>query len=560
MAAGGAAVLPVFLTSCDDGESFTAKGEFGFFEGVASFDPSQTNIILWTRYTPASNEINKPEIILDVASDASFNNLVASETVEIDTGSDYTVNVDVGGLISNNAYYYRFRNDRTQAVSATGETKTLPATGEANDVKIAVLSCANLQAGLFNVYGAVAESDVDVVVHMGDYIYEYGEGGYGTNENTATLNRVHEPAGEIIEINEYRTRYRQYRRDEQLQRAHQLKPFITVWDDHEISNDAYKDGAENHQADEGDYETRKMNAIQVWHEYLPARVADNSKIYRSFNLGGIADLMMLDTRIIGRERQLNIQNYITLTGGNIGIDSQRFAQDWQDPNRTILGSEQRNWLINEISGSTARWQVIGSQVLMGKYYVPTELLILIGTIASGGANQEVLGNFNTLVAELLAIKTRIANGDPSVTSAERARVENVLPYNLDSWDGYPAEREAIYAASRGKNLVAIAGDTHNAWYSEMSDAGANRVGVEFATSSVSAPGFEGIFGNDPAVIGGLEQTLVGLVDGLLYSDASRRGYLKITFTEADATAEWNFIGTLATPDTNTTQGNSVTVS
>ena len=268
VAAAGSTVVPLMLSSCDDDEpapSFEPEGDFGFFEGVASFDPNQNSVILWTRYTPATNETANPEIVLDVATDSNFNQVIASETVSIDIASDNTINVDVSNLTSNTKYFYRFRNELSGATSVTGETITLPATGEANEIKFAVVSCANYPAGLFNTYGAVAESEADIVLHLGDYIYEYGVGEYGTNELTSTLGREHDPSGEIISIDEYRARYRQYRSDEQLQKAHQLKPFICVWDDHEVTNDAYKDGAQNHQADEGDYETRKMNAIQVWH-------------------------------------------------------------------------------------------------------------------------------------------------------------------------------------------------------------------------------------------------------------------------------------------------------
>ncbi|MEL7003971.1 MAG: alkaline phosphatase D family protein, partial [Bacteroidota bacterium] len=381
VASTGLVVLPSLLSSCsDDDNDFMPEGNFGFFQGVASFDPTQNSVILWTRYTPATNETAQPNILLDVATDNSFSQVVASESVLIDSNSDNTINVDVTNLNSNTKYYYRFRNEVSGAISVTGETITMPAVGETTEVKMAVVSCANFQAGLFNVYGAVAESDADIVVHLGDYIYEYEIGGFGTNDLTSSLGREHSPSGEIITTEDYRERYRQYRSDEQLQRAHQLKPFICVWDDHEITNDAFKDGAENHQPDEGDFETRKMSAIQVWHEYLPARVDDNSKIFRNFEIAGFVNLMMLDTRIIGREEQLNLANYFTATG----LDINTFVADWQNPGRTLLGAEQLNWLNGQLSSNNAKWQVLGSQVLMGKYMIPSELLILTAQIASTG--------------------------------------------------------------------------------------------------------------------------------------------------------------------------------
>jgi alkaline phosphatase D len=556
IAATGAS-LPISLASClEDELDFKPKGEFGFFQGVASFDPAQDSVILWTRYTPAINE-RKPELILDVSTDMDFGSLVASETVIIDVDNDNTVYVDVSNLFSNSKYYYRFRNERSGATSMTGETITLPAPGEKNEIKLAVVSCANYQSGLFNVYGAVAESEADVVIHLGDYIYEYGIGEYGTNETTVPLGRQHKPEGELFTLDDYRTRYRQYRGDKQLQKAHRLKPFICVWDDHEVANDAYIDGAENHQPNEGDFNTRKLNAIQAWHEYLPARVDENANIYRSFEFGEIAKLMMLDTRIIGRDKQLDYNEYFT----QAGFDQVTFFQDWQDQQRTLLGADQLSWLVSELGSSNAAWQVLGTQVLMGKYFIPVELLSLVAQISSSGtASPDLLLQYNTLVTELLTIKARIANGDPTVTEEEKSRVNTVLPYNLDAWDGYPVERETIYAVATGKKLLSLAGDTHNAWFARLSDFNGNKVGAEFAAPSVSSPGFEGIFGTDPTVIGGLEQSNVALIDDLIYNDASQRGYTLVSISAAEAKCDWRFVGTIASQDTSTTSDYSATES
>jgi len=558
-AATGAAVLPSVLSGCndDDDDKFTPEGDYGFLQAVASFDPAEDKVILWSRYTPATNETGAPTIVLDVAKDESFSQIVASEKVEIDTESDYTIHVDVSQLTSNTIYYYRFRNDRTAAVSVTGKTKTMPKSGEANQIKMAVVSCANFQAGLFNVYGAVAESDADVVIHLGDYIYEYGAGGYGSSELTTTLKRQHEPAGEILKLEDYRARYRQYRSDEQLQKAHQVKPFICVWDDHEIANDAYKDGAENHQANEGDFATRKAYALQVWHEYLGARVSDNSKIYRNFEIAGLVNLVMLDTRVIGRDKQLSYTDYITETGS---LNAPAFAADWQNPSRTILGTEQLNWLKGKVTGSSAAWQVLGSQVLMSKIYIPAELLLITAQIAARNATPELFALYNAVATQLATIKVRMLQSDPTLTDAEKARVQTVLPYNLDSWDGYPSDREKVFAAATGKKLISLAGDTHNAWYTTLADVSGKKVGAEFATSSVSSPGFEAIFGDDAETIAGFEQANTLLVDNLKYVDASRRGYVMATFTSTQAIADYRYIQTLASKNATTTSGKTVTES
>lgn len=557
IAATGVVLLPSALTGCkNDDDGNVAYEGHGFKEGVASFDPSQDKVILWTRYTPATQEQGKPVILLDVAKNKDFKNVVVSQSVQVDTNSDYTVHVDVSKLTSNTKYYYRFRNETTQAVSVIGETKTLPAAGEVSQVKMAVVSCANFQAGLFNVYGAVAESDADIVVHLGDYIYEYQAGGYGTNSSTTALNRAHKPAGEIIKLEDYRERYRQYRSDEQLQKAHQLKPFICVWDDHEVANDAYKDGAENHQANEGDFATRKMSAIQVWHEYLPARVQDNAKIYRNFEIANFVNLIMLDTRIVGRDKQLSYTDYLTPTG----LNSTKFLTDWQNPQRSILGQEQKSWLVSKINGSSSKWQVLGNQVLMGKMFIPAEQLLLTAQIASGTTDPAVFAQYNKIATELVTIKSRMLQNDPTVTAAEKARVQTVLPYNLDAWDGYPAEREMIYAATSGKKLVSIAGDTHNAWYSALTDSSGKKVGTEFATASVTSPGFEAIFGNDPQVLAGFEQANALLIDDLQYVDASKRGYVMASFTANEAKSEWRAVNTISSKNTATVITKTVTES
>ncbi|WP_310393747.1 alkaline phosphatase D family protein [Hymenobacter sp.] len=558
---GGVALMPAFLTSCDDDDepSITYTGDFGFKEGVASFDPSATNVILWTRYTAADNETGDPALRWEVAESSAFSPLVASGTVAAAAAADFTAVVDVPGLVANKKYYYRFRSELTKAESVVGETKTLPTGSQASSVKLAVVSCANFQSGLFNVYGAVAASDADAVVHLGDYIYEYGAGGYGTNPTTGSLGRAHLPATEIISLSDYRTRYRQYRSDKQLQRAHQLKPFICVWDDHEYANDAYNTGAQNHDpATEGSFETRRLAANQAWFEYLPARTTDKAKIYRRFEFGNLVNLLMLDTRIAGRDKQLSLADYFT--GPNGTFNTTAFGQAWLNPTRSMLGADQRTWLAGALGGSSAKWQVLGSQVLMGKMYIPVELLTIVAGLAAAPTPQ-LLAQYNAVATQLSVIKGRILQNDPTVTAAERARVETQLPYNLDSWDGYPAEREGVFAAAAaGKKLIALAGDTHNAWHSDLKNAAGQRVGAEFATPSVSSPGFETLLtAGGAAAIKGFEDSNTLLIDDLQYLDASKRGYVLAEFTASNATAEYRYVAGLATEDVATTTGKSVPV-
>lgn len=540
---GGVALLPAFLTGCDEEDELKPSGTvytgtYGFLDGIASFDPSATSIILWTRYTLATDEADESPVRWEISESSAFSTLAASGTELAKAANDYTVAANATGLKSNTKYYYRFVNQRTLAPSVGGETRTLPTGAQASSVKLAVVSCANFQAGLFNVYGAVAASDADFVLHLGDYIYEYGIGDYGTNADTARLGRAHLPAREITSVSDYRARYRQYRSDRQLQRAHQLKPFICVWDDHESANNSYVDGAQNHTAStEGTWTARKQASIQVWHEYLPARTTDKNKIYRQFEFGNLVNLLMLDTRLAGRDAQQDAAGYFT--------NPAAFISTWQNPNRSLLGTEQRTWLTSALGSSSAKWQVLGSQVLMGKMHVPAELLPTVLGLANSTTPAEqatALSNYTTQATALTGIKARILTGTGTpVTPAERARVETVFPYNLDAWDGYPAEREKVYAAAGTKKLISLAGDTHNAWHSDLKTTAGVRVGAEFATPSVSSPGFEALLGANATAISGFEQTNALLIDDLQYLDASKRGFLQVEFTQAAATATYRFM-------------------
>ncbi|QYJ69517.1 alkaline phosphatase D family protein [Flavobacterium litorale] len=542
---GGIILAPNFISCSSDDDSAASFNPEGytnknFDQGVASFDPSSSSVIIWTRY-------NKPgsEIIWEVATDTSFDTLVRTGTITTDSTRDNTIAIELTELDADQKLYYRFVNVADEALSVTGETITLPV--NANQVKLAVCSCSNYQAGLFTAYDAMAKSDADIIVHLGDYFYEYGAGGYGASDENAFLNRDHKPAGEIISLNDYRTRYKQYRSDVHLQLAHQKKPFICVWDDHEITNDAYKDGAENHtEATEGSYQVRKQNALQAYSEFLPFSRQDSSNnelIYRTINIGGLVDLMMLDTRIIGRDKQLNIGNYYTAAG----FDGAAFQADLTDASRSLLGTTQRNWVINQIGASTAKWQVLGQQVLMGNMHVPAEMITAFGS-----------PNFNQILGELVQIKVRMQNNDPTLTNEERARVLTTIPYNLDAWDGYPIDREAIYSALGGKKIVTLAGDTHNAWNNTLYAQDGTEVGIELATSSVSSPGFETYLGDvDASVIAGFQQALTILIDGLSYFDASRRGFMMTTFTQAEVKSEWMFVSTILSENYATEVGYTV---
>ncbi|KOS05221.1 alkaline phosphatase [Flavobacterium akiainvivens] len=547
-ATGAIIIAPNFISCSDDDNTALGVNPSGFSnqhfnEGVASFDPTSSSVTIWTRY----NRYNA-EVIWEVSTSQSFDSIVRTGTIVTNPERDYTTAIELTGLDAAQTLYYRFMCAVDKTVSVTGETITLPQ--DPSSIKLAVCSCSNFQAGYFNVYEAMAESDADVIVHLGDYLYEYGAGEYGTSPENEGLNRQHKPEHEMVSLDDYRMRYRQYRGDAQLQLAHQKKPFICVWDDHEIANDAYIDGAENHtEATEGSWEVRKQNALKAYSEFIPFSRADennNSLIYRSIKIGSLVNLIMLDTRVIARSEQLVITNYFTQTG----FDAAAFQADLLSTQRTLLGNTQLSWLVNEIGSSNATWQVLGQQILMGKMMVPAELLLAFGQ-----------PGFTAILTELVTIKMRMLNNDPTLTPQEIARIQTVLPYNLDAWDGYPVDREMLYAQLNGKKLVTLAGDTHNAWHNVLKAQDGTEVGVEFATSSVSSPGFETYLGDvDAATIAAFQQSMVLLVDGLSYFDASRRGYIMATFTQTNVTSEWVFVDTILSRTFTAQTGHSVVYS
>jgi len=307
-----------------------------FYHGVASGDPLQDGFVIWTRVTPKSKMETIP-VTWEVAEDQSFIKIIKSGKTNTSPVRDYTVKTIVEGLQANTSYYYRFKS--LDKYSTIGTSRTLPTGEEA--VNLAFVSCSNIEFGYFNAYAAIAEDDVDVVIHLGDYIYEYGPDEYGDKK----FDRKNIPPHEIISLQDYRDRYSQYRLDEDLQKVHSKHPFINIWDDHEITNNAYVSGAQNHQNDEGDYDTRKDIARQVYYEWLPIREEDTH--YRKFKFGNTLELIMLDERLAGRTMQPDSLS-----------DPRRTASDHH-----LLGETQMQWLIDGLKKSTSTWKIIGNQVI-----------------------------------------------------------------------------------------------------------------------------------------------------------------------------------------------------
>lgn len=316
-----------------------------FLHGVASGDPLQYSVIIWTRVS----SVNYPgqTVRWEMSTDPGFSLVEKKGLKKISKDSDYTVKVDVTGLKPGSTYYYRFIYHH--AVSATGTTKTLPEALNEKDFSIAVVSCNNWEDGYFNSFRFLSQKqEVDLVLHLGDYIYEYATGEYG---NLAS-GRINEPRNETITLQDYRMRYAQYRTDPDLQILHAAKPFYLIWDDHELANDAYKDGAKNHQPGEGKWEVRKRAAIQAYLEWLPVRAKNASQIRRKFEIGNDISLYLMDERSVARTKQVE-------------LDDAGFNGD----TRTIIGDTQYKWLANELKNSRATWKLIGNQVMFSGYNV-----------------------------------------------------------------------------------------------------------------------------------------------------------------------------------------------
>ena len=522
---GAAALGTLPLAACGGGDDDAPAVQFA--HGVASGDPLADRVMLWTRVTPPADFSAEIPVQWEVASDAAFASIVARGEVRTSAARDYTVKVDATGLKPATAYHYRFK--AFEATSPTGHTRTLP-TGSVAQVKLAVFSCANYPAGYFNVYAdAARRGDLDATVHLGDYLYEYGQGGYASG-NAAALSRLSQPANEILSLADYRTRHAQYRTDTDLQALHAVAPMIAVWDDHEIANDTWMNGAENHQAAEGSFAARKAVALQAYHEWMPTRNAQPDVIYRSFAFGNLLALHMLDTRVVGRDAQVDYAAFFKPGG----FDAAGFTAAVGNPARQLLGTAQTQWLQQQMTASSATWQMLGQQVLMGRMNIPAP--ILMETLQPGSG---------VTVSRYAAIVAKARTAPATLTPEEQAILaQPSIPYNLDAWDGYQAARETVLGMARAmnKNLVVLAGDTHNAWASELNDMNGNPVGVEFATSSVSSPGFEEYLPNEnPAT---LSAALLQLVEPLKYCDTARRGYMVVTATATECRAQWVYVNTI----------------
>ncbi|MGN6210228.1 alkaline phosphatase D family protein [Asticcacaulis sp.] len=497
-----------------------------FEHGVASGDPLPDAVILWTRISGLERGA---DIAWQIARDDSFSTLVAEGKVFTDTGRDYTVKVDVRGLVPDTEYHYRFLAG--PIVSPIGRTRTLPL--QTDKVVLAVVSCSLHPNGYFNAYRAIADLPrVDAVVHLGDYIYEYGAGltDYGMG-NGRMLMRIPEPAHEIVSLADYRMRHAQYKRDEDLQAAHARAPWICVFDDHEICNNPWRDGAENHQPNEGDWGVRKAAALKAYLEWMPIRDPAPGKlreaIYRSFRFGKLAELVMLESRLLARTKQLDYAEDLTYADGK--PDKVAFRTRLNDPARELLGAEQRQWLQDTLSASAqdgVTWQVLGNQIVMARVNGPDifkrlgpDAINTLRTVSPEGVRKQL----DTFVA-------LFDSADP-------------LPFNLDAWDGYPAERERLYSMIKtaGARTVVVSGDSHCAWANQLRDGAGQPVAVELGVTAISSP-TRWLDSWLPDLQ--LAATLAEQNEEVLAADDAYNGFVRLTLTSEEMTGEWMAVSTI----------------
>lgn len=453
-----------------------AKEIFPF--GVASGDPLADAVILWTMLDTLSWK-NDSLVHWEVSRSPNFSDISQRGQTIARRGRRCRVKIDVQGLTPGTVYYYRFQN--SGKFSSVGRTRTTSRPEQTAEVKLAVVSCNALEWGYMNAFEQIAvREDLAAVVHLGDYIYEYASGVYGDT----SLGRFHEPRHEVITEQDYHQRYAQYRRDPQLRAAHEAHPFICVWDDHEVANNSYLEGAENHNVDEGNYLKRMTAAKQVYYDWMPIREQASGAIYRRFSFGSTAELHMLDERLAGRD-----------------APAESFAPgELADTNRHMLGTEQFEWLCAGLSNSTARWQLLGNQVL----FAPLDL-------------------------------------------------SNILPeyaVNLDAWDGYAYEQGRLLdslSTYANPNTIFLTGDTHCSWYFDVNDSAGDRIAAEFGTPSVSSANYDEFIGSwDTLTVA--RYRLYRDNDHLHYTNIKDHGYLLLDLRPEEVKASFHFSRTIRTRD------------
>ncbi|MEG3181848.1 alkaline phosphatase D family protein [Sphingomonas sp. LT1P40] len=500
----GAFAIPGFA------QTATVAAARGFTHAVASGEPGTESMLLWTRYVASGDSA---KLRVEVSESGDFAKIVAGGEAITGPWRDWTAKITVTGLKPGTRYHYRFiAPDGT--MSPVGRTRTLPQ-GDISRFGIAIFSCSNIGFGYFNAYAhAAVRDDIDLAVHLGDYIYEYPHGFYPTAAQLVD-SRLPLPATEILHLADYRLRYASYRSDPDLQALHTAKPMLIQWDDHEAANDAWEGGAQNHMsATEGEWSIRRAAAIQAWREWMP--VSDEP--WKSYQIGRLATLFRTETRLGARTRPPSAAPLLAADDPVAALKAFRDGA-WQDPAMTMMGWAQEAWIAAELARSVkagTHWQVAGFGTIMGRSVTPKQAVEWLRPDAPESVKRLVTGG-----VKLAALG---------------------LPMNLDNWGGYPAARARFLKAAQAANanLVVIAGDSHNAWAFDLAQDG-KPAGVEFAGHAVTSPGYEGSTAADPKVIAA---ALVETNRELTWSDTSQRGYMALTLTPQRVRNDWIFVDTV----------------
>ena len=515
----GALSLPGFAGAA------SVAGLTGFTHAVASGEPAADSMLLWTRYVPAGG--GAVELRAEVSERADFAKVVGGGAQITGPWRDFTAKVTVDGLMPGRAYHYRFVAP-DGSFSPVGRMRTLPAGGQ-RPWRAAIFSCSNMGYGWFNAYAhAAARDDLDCVIHLGDYFYEYAPDHYPPAKDTVP-GRTPAPLVATVHIADYRLRYASYRADPDLKALHLKYPMIASWDDHESANDSYEWGAENHNpATEGDWNLRRAAAIQVYREWMP--VSDEP--WKAYDIGGLATLFRTETRLLARTHQPDVAPLFKQTDPTAALIAFRDGA-WMDPAVTMMGSQQEVWLSHAMRASVKSgrpWQIVGFGTVMGETLMPA------GAAAWLGGSGERAKGF--ILSGLAAAKVG-------------------LPFNYDSWGGYPAARSRFLRSAQaiGGNTVVISGDSHNAWAFDLPQDG-KPAAVEFAGHSVTSPGYENGFAVDPKVIAA---TLVAGNPALKWCDTSRRGYMAMTVAADRVVNDWIMVDTIKARSPAASVAHSATV-
>lgn len=524
MAAGGLGAACAHDSEAPDANS-AASGIFR--HGVASGDPDQTSLVIWTRLSVSSG---RAEFTWLVSEDPGFRQVLVRGQGETSEARDWTVKVLVTGLQPGRVFYYRFAS--AGEVSPVGRTRTLPE-GSTDQLGIALASCSNYAFGFFNAYDAIArDKGIDFVLHTGDYIYEYGGEGSWGEAQASLLGRRHDPPSEIVTLSDYRRRHAQYKSDSGSQAMHAAHPLLCCWDDHESTNNPWVGGAENHQSEtEGSWPQRRAVSVQAYYEWMPVRDPapghDPLAFWRTYRFGDLATLVTLETRHTARSEQVDYDAW---------KDRLQTKADYDYFRQAVIGAPDRVMLSPAMEAEIVRamrqsidmeqpWRLIGNPIPIARMLVPD--LVALGVLPP-----------------------------PDGTSPDAHRRlawlgRHALPFYTDTWDGYPAAREKLYTLCRSAgaaDLLFLTGDSHSFWVNQLKDEAGSAIGIELGTAGITSPGDFVESGFPEAQAKALDAAFASYLDEVVWTDNFHQGYVRVSLSRDMVRADFMAVRTVLAPD------------